>query len=57
MEAKKAVELADADLALLDGTGVMTKKYCKKKALAKAKVAAKEALAKIQETKVRNQGS
>jgi hypothetical protein len=44
-EAKKAVELAKAGLALLNGTsGVKTN--CKKKALAKAKEAAKEALAK-----------
>ncbi len=50
-EAKKAVELAEARLALLDRTSSGTKKNCKKKALAKAKEAAKEALAKVLETK------
>jgi hypothetical protein len=49
-EAKKAVELAQAGLALLDGTKARSKKYCKKKALAMAKEAAKEALAKAQES-------
>ncbi len=43
MEAKKAVELAEAALALLDGTSTGSKKNHKKKALAKAKEAAKEA--------------
>jgi hypothetical protein len=51
VEAKKAVELAEAGLALLDGTSAGLKKNCKKKALVKAKEAAKEALAKTQETK------
>jgi hypothetical protein len=51
VEAKKVVELAEAGLALLDSTGARSKKYCKKKALVKAKEAAKEALAKTQETK------
>jgi hypothetical protein len=46
-EAKKAVELAEAGLALLDGTSAGKKKNCKKKVLAKAKEAAKEALAKV----------
>jgi hypothetical protein len=46
-EAKKAVELAEAGLALLNGTSAGTKKNCKKKALVKAKEAAKEALAKV----------
>jgi hypothetical protein len=46
-EAKKAVESAEAGLALLDGTSAGTKKNCKKKALAKAKEATKEALAKV----------
>ncbi len=50
VEANKAVQLAQAGLALLDGTGARSKKYCKKKALAKAKEAAKEALAKTQES-------
>jgi hypothetical protein len=39
--------LAEAGLALFDGTSLGTKKNCKKKALAKAKEAAKEALAKV----------
>ncbi len=50
-EAKKAVELAEAGLALLNGTSAGTKKNCKKKALAKAKEAAKEALAKFPDPK------
>jgi hypothetical protein len=45
-EAKQAVELAKVGLALLNGTSI-GKKNCKKKALAKAKEAAKEALAKV----------
>jgi hypothetical protein len=49
-EAKKAVELVEAGLALLDGTSAGTRKNFKKKALAKAKEAAKEALAKTPET-------
>ncbi len=51
MEAKQAVELARAGLALLDGTIGGSKKNHKKKALAKAKEAAKEAKAKTSETK------
>jgi hypothetical protein len=50
-EAKKAVELAKAGLALFNGTSSGTRKNCKKKALAKAKEATKEALVKIPETK------
>jgi hypothetical protein len=50
-EAKKAVELAKAGLALLNGTSAGTRKNCKKKALAKAKEAAKEALAKVPDPK------
>jgi hypothetical protein len=46
-EAKKVVELAEAGLALLDGTSAGTKKNRKKKALAKAKEATKEALEKV----------
>ncbi len=46
VEATKAAESAEADLALLDGTYTGPKKNCKKKALAKAK----KALAKAQET-------
>jgi hypothetical protein len=50
-EAEKAAELAEAGLALLEGTSAgMTSKH-KKKVLAKAKEAAKEALANVQETK------
>ncbi len=47
VEATKAAELAEAGLALLDGTYTGPMKNCKKKALAKAK----EALAKAKETK------
>ncbi len=47
VEATKAAELAEAGLALLDGTYTGSMKNCKKKALAKVK----EALAKAQETK------
>jgi hypothetical protein len=43
--------LAEAGLALLEGTSAGTTSKCKKKALAKAKEAAKEALAKAHETK------
>ncbi len=49
VEAKKAVELAVAGLALLDGTGARPSKSRKKKVLAKAKEATREALAKTQE--------
>ncbi len=45
-EAKKAAESAEAGLALLEGTSTGTTSKRKKKALAKAKDAAKEALAK-----------
>ncbi len=50
-EAKKAVELAEAGLALLDRTSTGMKKNRKKKALAKAKEAAKEALVKVPDPK------
>jgi hypothetical protein len=50
-EATKAAELAEAGLALLEGTSAGTTSKRKKKALAKAKEAVKEALAKAQETK------
>ncbi len=50
-EAKKAAELAEAGLALLDKTSSGMTSKRKKKVLAKAKEAAKEALAKAQETK------
>jgi hypothetical protein len=49
-EATKAAELAEAGLALLEGTSEGTTSKHKKKALVKAKEAAKEALAKAQET-------
>jgi hypothetical protein len=49
-EAKKAVELAEAGLALLDGTSAGLNKNRKKKALVKAKEAAKEAFPKTPET-------
>jgi hypothetical protein len=50
-EAKKAVELAEAGLALLDGTSAVTKKNHKKKVLVKAKEATKKALAKVPDPK------
>jgi hypothetical protein len=46
VEANKAAELAEAGLALLNGTSTGSKKNCKKKALATAK----KALAKAQQT-------
>jgi hypothetical protein len=51
VEAIKAAELAKAGLALLDSTSTGSRKNHKKIALANAKEAAKEALAKTQETK------
>jgi hypothetical protein len=51
VEAKKAVELAEAGLALLNGTSSVGKKNPRKKAMAKAKEAAKEAKAKTPATK------
>jgi hypothetical protein len=51
VEAKKTAELVEAGVALLNGTSAGPRKNCKKKALAKAKEAAEEALAKTQETK------
>ncbi len=50
-EATKAAELAEAGLALLEGTSAGTTSKCKKKALTKAKEAAKKALAKAHKTK------
>jgi hypothetical protein len=50
--AKKAIVAARAGLSLLDGTGARSKICCKKKALVKAKEAAKEALAKAQDSKL-----
>jgi hypothetical protein len=50
-EATKAAESAEAGLALLEGTSAGMTSKRKKKALAKAKEAAKEALAKAHETK------
>ncbi len=46
-KAKKAVESAEAGLALLKGTSKGTSSKRKKKALLKAKEAAKEALGKV----------
>ncbi len=46
-EAKKAIELVEAWLALLDGTSTGTRKNHKKEALAKAKESAKDALAPV----------
>jgi hypothetical protein len=51
VEAKKAAELVEAGLALLDSISAGSRKNRKKKALAKAKEATKEALVKTQETK------
>jgi hypothetical protein len=45
-EAKKAVESARTGLALLDGTGTKSKRFCKKK----AREAAEKALAKAQDS-------
>jgi hypothetical protein len=50
-EAKKVAELAEAGLALLNGTFAGTTSKRKTKALTKAKEAGKEALVKTQETK------
>jgi hypothetical protein len=50
MKPSKRFELTKAGLALLDRTST-GKKNCKKKALAKAKEAAKEALAKVPDPK------
>jgi hypothetical protein len=50
-EATKAAELAEAGLALLEGTSAGMTSKRKKKALAKSKEAKKEAIAKSQETK------
>ncbi len=46
-EAKRAVESMEAGLAVLYRTSAGMRKNCKKKVLAKAKEAAKEALAKV----------
>jgi hypothetical protein len=51
VETKETVELVEAGLTLLDGTSLGAKINFKKKALAKAKEATKEALAKTPETK------
>jgi hypothetical protein len=50
-EAEKVAESAEAGLALLEGTSARTTSKRKKKVLAKAKEAVKEALAKAQEAK------
>jgi hypothetical protein len=51
-EAKKAVESARTGLSLLDGTGARSRRFHKKKVLAKANKAAKEALAKAQDSEL-----
>jgi hypothetical protein len=56
-EAKKAAESAEAGLALLKGTSAGTTSKRKKKMLAKAKKAVKEALAKAHETKLEAKGA
>jgi hypothetical protein len=56
-EAKKAAELAEAGLALLEGTSAGTTSKCKKKALTKDKEATKEALAKAHEAKPEAKGA
>jgi hypothetical protein len=56
-EAKKVAESAEAGLALLEGTSAGTTSKHNKKALAKAKEAAKEALAKAHETKPEAKGA
>jgi hypothetical protein len=56
-EAEKAAELAEAGLALLEGTSAGMTSKCKKKALAKAKKAVKEALVKAHETKPEAKGA
>jgi hypothetical protein len=56
-EAKKVAELAEAGLALLEGTSTGTTSKRKKKVLAKAKEAAKESLVKAHETKPEIKGA
>jgi hypothetical protein len=56
-EAKRAAELAEAGLALLKGTSVGMISKGKKKALAKAMEAVKEALAKAHENKPEAKGA
>jgi hypothetical protein len=56
-EAEKVAELAEAGLALLEGTSAGTTSKHKKKVLAKAKEAVKEALAKAHETKPEAKGA
>ncbi len=56
-EAEKVAELAEAGLALLEGTSAGTTSKRKKKVLAKAKEAAKEALAKAHETEPEAKGA
>jgi hypothetical protein len=56
-EAKKAAESTEAGLALLEGTSAGMTPKCKKKALVKAKEAAKEALVKAHETKPEAKGA
>ncbi len=56
-EAERAAEFAEAGLALLKGTSAGMTSKRKKKALTKAKDAAKEALAKAHETKPEAKGA
>jgi hypothetical protein len=56
-EAERVAELAEAGLALLEGTSAGTTSKRKKKALAKAKEAVKEALAKAHETEPEAKGA
>ncbi len=56
-EAERAAELAESGLALLKGTSAGTISKRKKKALTKAKEAAKEALVKAHETKPEAKGA
>jgi hypothetical protein len=56
-EAEKAAESAEVGLALLKGTSAGTTSKRKKKALAKAKEATKETLAKAHETKPEAKGA
>jgi hypothetical protein len=56
-EAKKVAELAEAGLALLEGTSAGTTSKRKEKVLTKAKEAVKEALAKAHETKPEAKGA
>ncbi len=56
VEANTAADLVEAGLGLLGSTSAGSRKNHKKKALAKAKEAPKEALAKTQETESETKG-